>query len=123
MIYIIWIILAILVGILGKDRKIGFGLSFFLSIILSPLIGLIIVLISDKSKKVIKKQKYKEFKELAEKEEYKENYKKAIDLYMDALYHLEHDYKSVSGKSDEKRIVLVDTLKQKVDDLKLKIEA
>jgi hypothetical protein len=41
--------LAALVGQLGKTRKIGFGLSFALSIFLSPIIGLIITLCSKKN--------------------------------------------------------------------------
>ena len=40
--------LAALVGQLGKKRKIGFGWSFALSIFLSPIIGLIITLLSKK---------------------------------------------------------------------------
>lgn len=40
--------LAALVGQLGKNRKIGFGWSFVLSIFLSPIIGLIITLFSKK---------------------------------------------------------------------------
>jgi hypothetical protein len=41
--------LAALVGQLGKNRKIGFGWSFALSIFLSPIIGLIITLCSKKN--------------------------------------------------------------------------
>ncbi|MFT4972942.1 MAG: hypothetical protein ACI9JY_002148 [Saprospiraceae bacterium] len=40
--------LAALVGQLGKNRKIGFGWSFALSIFLSPIIGLIVTLCSKK---------------------------------------------------------------------------
>ncbi len=40
--------LAALVGQLGKNRKIGFGWSFALSLFLSPVIGLIITLASKK---------------------------------------------------------------------------
>jgi hypothetical protein len=47
-IFLFLIIFAILVGLLGKKRKIGFGWSFALSIFLSPLIGLIITLFSKK---------------------------------------------------------------------------
>lgn len=36
-----------LVGILGSRRRIGFGWAFFLSLVLTPLVGLIITLISD----------------------------------------------------------------------------
>ena len=37
----------VLVGLLGSRRNIGFGWAFILSLLLSPLVGLIIVLISD----------------------------------------------------------------------------
>lgn len=40
--------LAALVGLVGKNRKIGFGWSFALSLVLSPIIGLIITLFSKK---------------------------------------------------------------------------
>ncbi len=42
------LVLAALVGQLGKNRKIGFGWSFALSLFLSPIIGLIITLCSKK---------------------------------------------------------------------------
>lgn len=44
--------LAALVGQLGKNRKIGFGWSFALSIFLSPIIGLIITLCSKKNSEI-----------------------------------------------------------------------
>lgn len=40
--------LSALVGQLGKNRNIGFGWSFALSLFLSPIIGLIITLFSKK---------------------------------------------------------------------------
>ena len=45
-IFIFWLLLSVLVGVLGGKRKIGFGWAFFWAIILSPLIGLIIALLS-----------------------------------------------------------------------------
>ncbi len=39
-------LLAILVGFIGRSRNIGFGWAFLLSIIFTPLVGLIITLIS-----------------------------------------------------------------------------
>ncbi|MDY0144191.1 MAG: SHOCT domain-containing protein [Candidatus Izemoplasmatales bacterium] len=49
-----WIIFSIVIGALGSKRKIGFAGAFFLSLILSPLIGLIITLTS----KLIETEKY-----------------------------------------------------------------
>ena len=47
-IVIFWIIFCFVVGTVGKKRKIGFAGAFFLSLFLSPLIGLIIAYNSDK---------------------------------------------------------------------------
>lgn len=41
-------LLAVLVGLVGARRRIGFGWAFLLSAIFTPLIGLIFTLISDK---------------------------------------------------------------------------
>ena len=39
--------LSVLVGIVGSRRRLGFGWSFLLSLIFTPLVGLICALISD----------------------------------------------------------------------------
>ena len=46
-----WIIGAIIIGFLGSEKKIGFVGGFFLSLLLSPIIGAIFVVTSDKAKK------------------------------------------------------------------------
>ena len=51
--FVLWLGLALLVGVVGKDRKIGFGLAFLWAILLSPLIGLVIALLSDKKQEEI----------------------------------------------------------------------
>lgn len=48
MIFIIWISLSIIIGIAGINRKIGGAGAFFLSLLLSPIIGFIVVMVSDK---------------------------------------------------------------------------
>jgi hypothetical protein len=55
-IFFTWIILSFVVGFIGSDRKIGFGGAFFISLILSPLIGLIFALMS----KTEEEEKYKQ---------------------------------------------------------------
>ncbi len=54
-IVILWVGLALLVGVAGNNRNIGFGGAFFLALLLSPLIGLIFVLLS-KPKRDIKEE-------------------------------------------------------------------
>ncbi len=48
--FIIISIITVLIALLGKDREIGFGWSLVFCIFLSPIIGLIIILLSKKSK-------------------------------------------------------------------------
>lgn len=50
-----WLVLAGIVGAIGDGRKIGFWGGFLISLFLSPLIGLIVVLVS-KSKKDIERE-------------------------------------------------------------------
>ena len=40
--------LAVLVGLVGARRRIGFGWTFFFSVLFTPFVGLIIALLSDK---------------------------------------------------------------------------
>lgn len=42
------LIVSLLLALLGRNRKIGYGWSFVLCLVLSPLIGLIIILCSKK---------------------------------------------------------------------------
>ena len=50
MIFFWWIVLSIVIGIIGSYKKIGGFWAFVLSIVLSPIVGLIVVLFS-KSKR------------------------------------------------------------------------
>ncbi|MFK7970402.1 MAG: hypothetical protein AB8F95_08550 [Bacteroidia bacterium] len=44
MLPIIWIVLALLIAPLGRGRKIGMGGAFLVSLLLSPIIGLFVVM-------------------------------------------------------------------------------
>lgn len=48
MFLLVWIFLAFLVGFAGSGKKIGYWGAFFLSLILSPVVGLIVGVVSDK---------------------------------------------------------------------------
>lgn len=45
---IVWLIAAAIVAMAGEGRKIGYWGAFWVSVLLSPLIGLIVALFSDK---------------------------------------------------------------------------
>ena len=120
MVYIFWFCLAILVGVLGKERKIGFGMAFFWSLLLSPLIGLVITLLSDTKKSDKEIHKYKSYYEKAKKEEFKENYNLAIDNYKEALYHLKNDYKNMNKKLEDSRQDVIRNIEKKLENLESK---
>ncbi|MBO6118161.1 MAG: hypothetical protein J6P44_06435 [Bacteroidales bacterium] len=46
--FIMWIIVCLLLALIGKNRKIGYGWSLVICLFLSPLIGLIVMLCSKK---------------------------------------------------------------------------
>jgi hypothetical protein len=45
-IFFTWILLSLVAGFIGSDRKIGFWMAFMVSLLLSPLIGIIIAAVS-----------------------------------------------------------------------------
>ena len=114
----IWICLALLIGVIGKGRKIGFGMAFLWAVLLSPLIGLVIALLSDKPKPIV--HKFKDHLETAKKFEYKGDIPSAINSYMDALYHLENDYPKLDKSGEAIRLKNMKETKAKVDELRLK---
>lgn len=53
-IFITWVLFSFIVGFVGSERQIGFGWAFFVSLILSPLIGLIITLLSNSKSSMVR---------------------------------------------------------------------
>lgn len=45
-VFFLWIVFSFVVGLIGSNRTIGFWGAFVLSLLLSPLIGLVITLVS-----------------------------------------------------------------------------
>jgi len=120
--FIVWIGFALLVGVVGKDRNIGFGWSFFWSLILSPLIGVVIALLSDKKNTSggnnNPSENWQREYEAAKRAEYKGQTDIAIDSYMNTLYHLENYDTKISKSSDNYRKELISRIKNKVQILK-----
>ena len=54
---VIWVILSILFAASGRNRRIGFGRALLACLLLSPLIGLIIILLSEKHSEILMKYK------------------------------------------------------------------
>ena len=111
-------IVAFLTAELGKTREIGYWGTFFITLLLSPLIGLLFVAFSDK--KTIKTHRYKESMEHAKKEEFKGNMAIAIDKFQDALYYLNNDYQNLNPKLKNSHQTLIIYIQNKIEELKNK---
>jgi len=75
---ILWIVLSLLFASLGRSRKIGFGRAFLICILLSPLIGLLVVLISEKHSESLMKLKIAHDSGSLSKEEYERKVRKIV---------------------------------------------
>jgi hypothetical protein len=60
--FIVWVVFALIVGMMGSDKKIGFWGAFIISLILSPVVGFIIVMVSGSNEEAVQ-----EIKAVAEK--------------------------------------------------------
>lgn len=109
---VLWICFALIVGYLGKSKKIGFGWAFVYALLLSPIVGFVIVLFSSKPME----HKYKVPHEDAKKFEAIGKTDEAILKYKETIYHLENDYKEekLSKGDDKQRLKMIDQMKEKV---------
>jgi hypothetical protein len=96
--FLVWIGLALLVAKFAENKSLGVVNALVISLILSPLIGLIFVLVSSE-KKVGPEQTlpHKAIIVEAEKAEFRGDKAKALDLYLDALYQVKKYQFQTSG--------------------------
>ncbi|GAB2622477.1 hypothetical protein GCM10027035_17840 [Emticicia sediminis] len=80
--------------------------------------GLLMIIFTKNKPQSKIEHKYKEFEEKAKKAEYKGNKEDAIDNYMDALYHLETDYKLLHKSAEDSKRKKINEIKIKVSQLK-----
>ncbi len=118
--FLLWVLFSLLVGALGKDRNIGFWTALFVSLLLSPLIGLIAVLLSNKPAPK-KEHKWETFNEEAKRAEFKGELTLALDKYLDSLYHLKNDYSDLQSSAEQERQEKIRVVELKIEDLKKKI--
>jgi hypothetical protein len=58
MIKVYWILLSIIIALLGSNKKMGFWGILFCSLLLSPVVGLIVLLTSARKKSPYRKSHY-----------------------------------------------------------------
>ncbi|GEQ85119.1 hypothetical protein ULMS_06270 [Patiriisocius marinistellae] len=84
MFYIIWIGVSLVVGLIGKEKSLGFLGYFLISLFLSPLIGFIVYLFSSENNKKIPEYLIS-FKK-AKMSENRGDINEAIKLYKDVIF-------------------------------------
>ncbi len=118
------IIFSSLVADMGKQRQIGYISLFWISVLLSPIVGLIVALsspkISSASPQSLGGDRYKVSLDEAKKAAFKGEIEKAISLYQDTLYYLDNDYKNMNKNAEQGRQSLMSDIRQKIEELKQK---
>jgi uncharacterized membrane-anchored protein YhcB (DUF1043 family) len=114
--FLVSIAAAFMIAEMGKARKIGYWGAFFVSLLLSPILGIIIVSFS--GKETYESPRFQDSIELAKKEEFKGNILIAIDKYQDALYYLKNDYPQLNPKLLASHQTLINNIQSKIEELK-----
>jgi hypothetical protein len=129
---IVWVGLGYAVAEMGKTRRIGHSSAFWISVLFSPILGLLIVLISPEvdgktsqsssgASRGVSGDRYKVSLDEAKKAAFKGEIEKAISLYTDTLYYLDNDYKNMNNKAEQSRQSLMNDIIEKVEELKRKL--
>lgn len=128
---IVWIGLGYAVAEMGKTRRIGHSSALWISLLFSPLLGLLIVLISPEvegsitqrnSGGGVSRDRYKVSLDEAKKAAYKGEIEKAIGLYKDTLYYLDNDYNNMNNKAEQSRQSLMSDTQYRIKELESKQE-
>lgn len=108
MFFIIWIVLCFVVSLAGSNREIGGITSFFASLLLSPLIGFILVLLSDKNSTIEFRKNQKRFAEMESKNAQANPL--TVSERLDELVHLRNDGKITPEEFQEARKKLLNEI-------------
>ncbi len=117
--FLVALVAAFLIAELGKTRKIGYWGAFFITLLLSPLLGLLFVGFSDRETK--ETHRYQDSLEQAKREEFKGNIATAIDKYQDTLYYLKNDYPNLNSQWKDSHQNLVTNIQNKIEELQTRI--
>jgi phosphate/sulfate permease len=115
----IWISLCFLVALAGTEKSVGYWGTFFLSLLVSPLIGLIIALVSSPR---IRREFSIGFSnlDLASKSENRGDSKEAWRYYMDALFDIKNAPKSSDKYVRNYRTKKITEIESKIEEIESK---
>ena len=105
--FVYYFLAAAVVGYAGSTRKIGFVLGLVASLLLTPLLGLVLVAFSEKEQ-----HRYLDEFNKGKKAEYRDDVASAKAHYLNALWHLENDYKQLNQTLAEAKTQVTVALKR-----------
>ncbi len=105
---IVWFILSALVANLGKNKQIGFNNTLLASLLLSPVIGYIFVLLSppepiEELTQSTITDRFKYSLDSANRAAFMGQTDKAVSLFKDTLHYLENDYNKFRIEAEQNR--------------------
>ena len=105
---IVWFILSAQVAKLGKNKQIGFNNTFLASLLLSPVIGYIFVLLSppepiEELTQSTITERFKYSLDCANRAAFMGQTNKAVSLFKDTLNYLENDYDKFRIEAEQNR--------------------
>ena len=109
---IVWFILSALVANLGKNKQIGFNNTFLASLLLSPVIGYIFVLLSppepiEELTQTTITDRFKYSLDRANRAAFMGQTDKAVSLFKDTLNYLENDYAKIRIEAEQNRLAQI----------------
>ena len=100
-VFIVWVILSVIIASYGSKKHIGYTWTLIISLVLSPLFGLIAVLIS--AEKTIKNNIFVDILNAAKKAEFTGDKDAAIIKYKEIIFEANQQSK-ISGKANRKKV-------------------
>ena len=105
---IVWFILSALVANLGKNKQMGFNNTLLASLLLSPVIGYIFVLLSppepiEELTQSTITDRFKYSLDSANRAAFMGQTDKAVSLFKDTLHYLENDYNKFRIEAEQNR--------------------
>jgi len=131
---LVWIIISFFVAMAGSNKRIGYWGTFFLSILLSPLIGLIIALVSEQktipqpisqrtiatptmSEMHLQTSRIPRLMDDAEQQEKQGNLKRSLSYYLDAKHAIDSII-DLSGANEESLLLQKEDVEEHISRLK-----
>lgn len=110
-----WVVLSFVIAYAGRNRKIGWAAALFFSLVFSPVIGLIAILVSSKKTSITKQ--WEDYEEGAKHIAKKGNTKEAIEKYTEVVARIEYSSQKLNKREKETKESIVKRVHSEITSL------